>query len=123
VVTGISLKVIVTVLQASVAVMVPVASPHCTTASGGQKVIVGMVTSLTQVYVMLQGVEVLLALSIAVRVKVCARSQPLVWMVPATQLVVGLESQLSETVTNAAALAQVGSVGLQPNEMGEVGQL
>ena len=82
-----------------------------------------MVTSLTQVYVMLQGVEVLLALSIAVRVKVCARSQPLVWMVPATQLVVGLESQLSETVTNAAALAQVGSVGLQPNEMGEVGQL
>src|ERR1044071_9982284 len=57
--------------------------------------------------------------SVAVKVKLCVRMQPLVRMAPATQSSVGFGSQLSVMVTDDLASAQFGvpTGGLHPSLM------
>src|SRR5678815_2259605 len=68
-----------------------------------------------QVLVTRHGADWLVHTPVATSVKTCVRWQPLVTILPATQS--SVPPQLSETVTSAVTLAQVGGVGLQPRSI------
>src|SRR6266849_4074857 len=96
---------------------------------GGQLVLVnpgnGLCTnpiaSTFQVKVTTHGSEWFVQASVAMSVKLWVRWQALVVIVPAVQSSVGVP-QLSDTVTSARAVAQVGCVGLQCRSTVPVGQ-